>query len=371
MIRLSRSVVGDAERAAIGRVLDSTYLGSGPETQRFEQELAAWFGGEVEVACVNTGTAALQLALQAAGLGAGDEVLVPSMTYVASFQAISATGALPVACEVREADALLDLEDAARRVTPRTRAVMPVHYASYAGDLGAIYDFARHHKLRVIEDAAHAFGCTDNGRKIGSFGDVACFSFDGIKNITSGEGGAVVSSDRAIIKRVQDLRLLGVERDTERRYNRERSWDFEVSEQGWRYHMSDIMAAIGRTQLGRFESEFKPKRMALARFYRQQLAALPQVRMFETDLDTVVPHILPVRIIGGMRDKVRAALQDQGIETGIHYKPNHLLARFGGGSPVLPVTERLYQELVSLPLHAALGDAEVTQIVAAVRAALV
>jgi len=369
MIRLSRCLVGDAEQDAVRRVLASTFLGSGPETNQLEQELAAFIGGGVAVACVATGTAALQLAVQAA-LQPGDEVLVPSLTYVASFQAISAAGAIPVSCEVHVADALLDLVDAERRITPRTRALMPVHYASYPGDLDAVYAFAQRHRLRVIADAAHAFGCAYRGGKIGSFGDVSCFSFDGIKNITCGEGGAVVTADSALIAKVRDLRLLGVERDTEKRYQRQRSWEFEVSEQGWRYHMSDIMAAIGRVQLGRFDSEFKPKRMALARRYREQLAALPQVRLFETDLDTVVPHILPVRILDGRRDEVRAALQEQGIETGIHYKPNHLLAKFGQGKPALPVTERLYQELVSVPLHAALSEAEADQVVAALREAL-
>lgn len=370
MIRLSRSVVGRRETEAVAAVLDRGYLGMGTETQHFEQELSAFLGGGVSVACASTGTAALQLALQAAGLRPVDEVLVPTLTYVASFQAISATGATPVACDVREADGLLDLADAGRRVTARTRAVMPVHYASYAGDLDAVYDFARRHGLRIIEDAAHAFGCEYKGKKIGSFGDVACFSFDGIKNITSGEGGAVVSSDAALIGRVRDLRLLGVERDTEKRYQGERSWEFEVSEQGWRYHMSDIMAAIGRVQLTRFEAEFKPRRIALARRYRKRLEALPGVRLFETDLNTVVPHILPVRIPGGVREPVCAALHSRGIETGLHYKPNHLLARFGAGKPSLPVAEKLYREMISIPLHPALSDADADQVVDAMREGL-
>jgi dTDP-4-amino-4,6-dideoxygalactose transaminase len=168
--------------------------------------------------------------LQAIGVGVGDEVLVPTLTYVATFQAVSACGAIPVACDVRRADGLLDLEDAARRITPRTKAVMPVHYASFPGDLDALYAFAERHGLRVVEDAAHAFGCEYKGRRIGSFGDVACFSFDGIKNITSGEGGAIVSSDPEIIARAMDARLLGVIKDSEKRYAGERSWEFDVSE---------------------------------------------------------------------------------------------------------------------------------------------
>ncbi len=370
MIRLSKSVIGAAEQAAVAKVLERGFLGTGPETQAFEREIARYLGGGVTAVCVSTGTAALQLAVQACGLGPGDEVLVPSLTYVASFQAISAAGATPIACDVREATGLLNLDDAERRAGPRVKAVMPVHYASAAGDPEDIYVFARQRGLRVIEDAAHAFGCTHQGRKIGSFGDVVCFSFDGIKNITSGEGGAIVSRDPEVIARVQDARLLGVQKDSEKRYKGERSWDFDVTEQGWRSHMSDIMAAIGRVQLGRLEPEFKPQRIALAKRYRERLAEIPGVQLFATDLNEIVPHIQPVRILGGRRDRVRQALSEQAIQTGIHYKPNHLLTRYGGGAVSLPVSERLYEELLSLPLHPELSLADVDAVVDCLAVAL-
>ena len=367
MIRLSKSVVGKEEQAAVSRILEIGYLGTGQETQAFEKDLEGWFGSGVNVVCVNTGTAALHLALQALGVGSGDEVLAPSLTYLATFQAISACGATPVACEVREADALLDLADAAGRVTPRTKVVMPVHYASSPGQLDELYAFARKHNLRVVEDAAQAFGCEHKGRKIGSFGDIVCFSFDGIKNITSGEGGAVVSADRDVVRKVQDARLLGVQKDTEKRYQGERSWEFDVVEQGWRFHMSDIMAAIGRVQLRRFEGEFKPKRILLARRYVELLREHRGVELFEANYGAVVPHIFPVRILSGKRDQVRNALLDNGIQTGIHYKPNHLLTKYGGGSVSLPVTERLYQELLTLPLHPDLSLEDVARVAKVVR----
>lgn len=363
MIRVSKSVIGQAEQEAVRSVLSQGFLGTGPETQMFEQELGNYLGGDSEVMCVSTGTAALQLGLQACGIGAGDEVLVPTLTFVASFQAISATGAAPVGCDVRDDDGLLDLSDAAHRLTPRTKAIMPVHYASHVGDLDAVYEFAQRHGLRVIEDAAHAFGCTHRGRKIGSFGDVVCFSFDGIKNITSGEGGAVVTCDRSVAQFVQDARLLGVERDTERRYRRERSWDFDVQEQGWRYHMSDLLASIGRTQLKRFDAEFRPKRVALARRYRELLARQTQVRLFASDIGDVVPHIQPIRVGGGKRDGVRAKLEESGVQTGIHYKPNHLLTKFRvEGARPFPVAETIYGEILTLPLHPDLGLADVDEI---------
>lgn len=367
MIRLSQSVVGQAEIEAVSGVLAKGFLGMGAECQAFENDLAGFFGGGRSVVCVNTGTAALHLALQAIGVGVGDEVLVPTLTYIATFQAVSACGAIPVACEVRRADGLLDLEDAAKRITSRTRVVMPVHYASFPGDLDAVYAFAERHGLRVVEDAAHAFGCKSRGRKIGSFGDVACFSFDGIKNITSGEGGAIVSADPDVIAKASDARLLGVVKDSEKRYVGERSWEFDVSEQGWRYHMSDIMAAIGRTQLRRFDAEFKPKRISLARRYRELLGEMGGIELFDSSLGEVVPHVMPIKILAGRRDAVRQALLGREIQSGIHYKPNHLLTKFGGGTVSLPCAERLYAELLTLPLHPALEMEQVEQIVATVR----
>lgn len=361
-IRLSKCVMGVGEQAAVAEVLGKEFLGMGTETRLFENELAAYIGGGRSATCVSTGTAALQLAVQSCGIGPGDEVLVPSLTFVSCFQAIVATGATPVACEVVPSTATIDIEDAGRRITSRTRAIMPVHYASFLPNVDELYALARERRLRVIEDAAHAFGGTRNGARIGSEGDVICFSFDGIKNITCGEGGAVVTADDDVRRMVEDARLLGVQKDTAARYRGERSWDFDVTGPGWRYHMSNIMAAIGRTQLARLDGEFAPRRVALARRYRAALAAMAGVALFETDLGPVVPHIQPVRVLDGKRDAVRRILNEAGIETGLHYKPNHLLEFFGARRGELPVTEHLYDEMLTLPLHAGLADGDVNRV---------
>jgi dTDP-4-amino-4,6-dideoxygalactose transaminase len=368
IVRLSRSIVGRAEADAAARVIvEDGYLGMGAEVARFEGDLAAYLGVDAaHVSCVSSGTAAVQLAVEAV-VQPGDEVLVQSLTFVATFQAIAAAGAVPVACEVTADTVSIDLEDAARRCTSRTRAIMPVHYASNPGDLDAVYRFAGERGLRVIEDAAHAFGCTYRGKRIGSAADVACFSFDGIKNITTGEGGAVVTSDPTVGARVRDARLLGVEKDSDKRYRGQRSWDFDVSRPGHRYHMSNIFAAIGRVQLARLDREFAPARIALALRYRTGLEGATGVTFFNTDLGAVVPHIQPVRIMDGRRDAVRAALEDARIQTGIHYKPNHLLTLFGGGTPRLPVTEQLYEEILSLPLHPGVTFDDVDRVCGIVR----
>ena len=253
------------------------------------------------------------------------------------------------------------------RITPRTKAIMPVHYASGTGNLAAVRELASRHGLRVIEDAAHAFGCIFEGRPIGATGDVVCFSFQGTKNITAGEGGAVVTADPLVAERVRDLRLLGVLKDTQQRFEGKRSWEFDVEEQGWRYHMSDLMAAMGRVQLRRFATDMQPKRIELGRRYQRLLAGIGHVRTLPLEYGSTTPHIFPIYLENGTRDALRAALAEVGIETGIHYKPNHLLTRFGAGTESLPVAEQLYREMLTLPLHPELTEAQQDEIVEIVR----
>lgn len=370
-IRLSRSIVGSAEADAASRVITGNgYLGMGAEVDAFETALAEFLGiDRSRVVCVNSGTAALHLAVEAV-TSPGDAVLVQSLTYVATFQAISGAGARPIACEVNTETVAIDLMDAERRIDDTTRAIMPVHYAGSTGDRDAVYRFAEAHHLRVIEDAAHAFGSSDKGRLIGTDGDIFCFSFDGIKNITSGEGGAVITADPAVAERIRDARLLGVARDTEKRFKMDRSWDFDVHAQGYRYHMSDINAAIGRVQLKRLEKEFAEKRRKLVHRYREKLVDIRGLRLLETFKPGTVPHIMPVRILDGRRNTVKTALNARGIQTGIHYKPNHLLTYYGAGAVSLPRTEGLYDELLSLPLHPGLAIMDIDLIVDALVDAL-
>lgn len=359
LYRLSRSFIGDEEKSAVQDVLNSDYFGMGEQVQRFETELAAYLGRPA--ACVVNGTSALQIALQAADIGPGDEVLVQSLTYVASFQAIAASGALPVACDVSRDSLTINVDSMAANLTPRTKAVMPVHYSGGVGALSEIYDFARENNLRVIEDAAHAFGTSYQGQLIGSFGDITCFSFDGIKNITSGEGGCITSSDEKVMERIRNIRLLGVLNDTDNRFHNKRSWDFDVIELGWRYHMSDIMAAIGREQLKK-RSNLANKRRQLARCYDVLFSTSESINIIAHDYDAVVPHVYTVRINGLQdRDELRRRLLAKGVQTGTHYKPNHLLSLFlDSKRGSLEVTESVWPELITLPLHPALDEEDIS-----------
>ena len=358
IIRLSKSYLGEDEKHAVMGVLDRDFLGMGSEADKFEQALTKFFGREV--ICVANGTAALQLALESCGIGDGDEVLVQSITYVASFQAISATGAKPVACDINPISLTLDLDDAEKRITSKTKAIMPVHYSGGVGELDKIYTFAKKHHLRVIEDAAHAFGSRYKGNRIGSFGDIACFSFDGIKNITSGEGGCIVTDDPVIIANIQDSRLLGVQKDSEKRYIGKRSWDFDVTSQGWRYHMSNIMAAIGLVQLGRYK-EIARLRKNLALHYDHFFFDHKIIKTIPHNYSEVVPHIYVVRILEMKnRNLLREKMIKLGIQTGIHYQPNHLLSFYKENNiSSFPVTDSIFPELLSLPLHPSLSKEDI------------
>ena len=352
LIRLSKSDISHKEIKSVVGVLKKGFLGMGDEVKEFELKLSNYLGREV--VCVVNGTAALQLALQACNIGSGDEVLVPSLTYVASYQAIIATGAKPVSCDVDKEELIIDISDAKNKITNKTKAIMPVFFSGGVGNLEALYLFANNNKLRVIEDAAHAFGSKYKNKLIGSFGDITCFSFDGIKNITSGEGGCIVTNDKNAAKKLKDSRLLGVEKDTENRYLGKRSWEFDVTEIGWRYHMSNIMASIGISQLERLNN-FSKKRQKLAKKYDKIFKNNKYIFPLKRDYDNIVPHIYVVKIKGLISKKeLRESMLELNIETGSHYQPNHLLTLFSSSGDC-PNTEEISKELISLPLHTSLS----------------
>ncbi len=363
-LRLSKSIIDIKEVEAVTRILlEDGYLGMGAEVGLFETDIATYLGISPEnVVCVNSGTAALHLAVEATLLP-NDEVLVPSLTFLASFQAISAGKAIPVACDVDLDTLTIDLNDARKRITKKTKAIMPVYYASNTAHIDEIYSFAKQYNLRVIEDAAHAFGCSYKSKKIGSFGDVICFSFDGIKNITSGEGGAIISFDKTILDKVKDMRLLSIEKDSDKRYKGERSWDFDVKRQGYRYHMSNIFAAIGRSQLTKLPTLFAPKRKELADLYRSLLQNNHHIKLQQQDTHSdIIPHIFPIRVLNNQRGQLKTHLASHNVPTGIHYKPNHLLTYYQKDGLHLPITDIVYEELLTLPLHPGIQTTDVEYI---------
>jgi perosamine synthetase len=367
MIRVSMGCMGEEELTAIRAVFEYGYFGLGAQVLEFEEALRRYFDAPHAIA-VNTGTAALHIALDALGVGAGDEVITPSLTFAACFQAIALTGATPVPCDVDPDTLLLDLADMERRITPRTRVLMPVHYAGNPCDMDAVLELARRCGLRVVEDAAHAFGSTSRGRRVGSFGDVACFSFDSIKNITCGEGGAVICRDDALAELIRAKRMLGTNRRPIAGADlQDTRWRYEVTTRGFRYHMGNINAAAGLVQLRKAQG-FIARRREICRRYDAAFRSMDGLRPLRIDYDEVAPHIYVLRIGGGRRDALMRSLKDVGVETSLNYVPNHLQPYFRSDGRTLQETERAFADMLTLPLHCGLSDDDVSTVIDGVRA---
>ena len=364
-IPVQRPFLGAEELRAVERVFESRWLGLGACTQEFERALCA-FLGVAHVVAVNTGTAALHIALDLLDLKPEDEVLVPTLTFAATTQAVVMAGATPVFCDVDARTFNLDVHDAAARITARTKAILPVHYGGTACDMDAVRALAAQAGLKVIEDAAHAFGSTYRGHKIGTLSDLTCFSFDPIKNITCGEGGAVATNDRDMAERAAARRVLGITKDTWSRQGTVRPWSYDVAGPGFRYHMSNINAAIGLEQLKRFDA-FRQRRQAIARRYDEALADLPGLVVREQHLPETCPFSYVIRVLDDRRDALMDHLRSSDIMTGVHYIPNHLHRAFAHRRTSLPVAERLGQEILTLPLFYEMTDPQVEFVIAAVR----
>jgi perosamine synthetase len=361
---VSRPSVGEEELSGVAEVFESAWLGQGSKVQEFEQELQKMLGGR-DVVATSSGTAALHLALEALALQPGDEVIVPSLTFCATLQAITAAGATPVFCEIEPDTLNIDVADAASRITQRTRVIMPVHSCGNACDMDALREVAARHKLLVVEDAAHAFGSSYRGRPIGSFGDITCFSFDPIKNITCGEGGAIVLSHEARTELLRRTRSLGMNRDRWQRSADDRPWWYQVRVQGYRYHMSNISAAIGLAQLRRLPW-FRRRKLELVHRYNEHFSSLAGVRLLRWQLDDCFPFSYILLVTGGRRDGLHKFLAARNIDAGVNYVPNHLQPYFAKPGVELPVTERIYDEIINLPLYTDMTDSDLERVATAV-----
>ena len=363
MIPVSRPSMGSEELAEVKKVFDTGWLGMGKWVFDFENRLKEVLGAG-NVVAVNTGTTALHLALDALGLKQGDEVIVPSLTFVASVQTIVACGATPVFCDIDGDTLNMDPEDAEKRVTSRTKAIMPVHYCGLPCNMDRILSIARENNLTVVEDAAHAFGSSYKGRKIGAFGDITCFSFDPIKNITCGEGGAVATNNDEIAQIMRKKRILGIDKDTWSRFGQKKDWFYSVNMPGFRYHMSNINAAIGLVQLEKLSSFLSRKREIVER-YDGAFAGLSGITILKKDYENTAffSYILKVEL---KRDEFIDFLKSKGIDSGVHYIPNHLQPFFEDPKVALPVTERVWQQIVTLPLYYDMSDDDVQTVIDAV-----
>ncbi len=359
MIPVSKPSIGAEELKAIEPVFKSGWLGMGSVVKEFEDAIAAFIGGEPQsyVIAVNTGTTAMHIALSALGVGAGDEVVIPSLTFVATAQIVTATGATPVFCDVEEDTLNIDVADLKRCITKRTKAIIPVHYRGMPCNMNAILTLAKDNNITVIEDAAHALGSSYYGKKIGSFGDLTCFSFDPIKTITCGEGGAVITRDKKIYESIVRKRILGIDKDTWSRYKNERSWSYDVIEQGYRYHMSNINAAIGLVQIKKFE-QLNKRKIDIAKRYDEEFTHMEGLSLLRTGYKDIglFTYIIKVK---NRRDELMAHLKEKGIGSGIHYIPVHHFTYYKNflRNP-LPATDKVYEQILTLPLYPDMTDEE-------------
>ncbi len=350
MIPAARPLIGDDERAAVDAVLASGMIAQGPQVAGFEDEFAAVVGGRHCLA-VNSGTSALHMALLAVGVKPGDEVVVPSFTFAATANAVRLAGATPVFVDIEADSFCIDPAEVEAAITPRTRAVMPVHLYGHPAAMGPLMEIATRHGLWVIEDAAQAHAASLDGTPVGAFGAAAAFSFYPTKNMTSGEGGIVTTACDHIARQVRLLRNQGMEA----RYRNEII--------GFNTRMTDIHAAIGRVQLGKLAG-WTARRQQIARRFDEELAG---VRTPPVAAGAVhVYHQYTIRVPGD-RDAFAAALAEEGVGSGVYYPtPVHLLPSFGLSELDLPVTAAAAAEVLSLPVYPALTDDDVDQVIAAV-----
>jgi dTDP-4-amino-4,6-dideoxygalactose transaminase len=375
-IPLSDIDLGPEEISAVQEVLQSRWLTMGAVTQEFEHEFAACVGAQHALAVAN-GTAALHLACLAVGLGPGDEVIVPSLTFVATANAVRYTGATPVFADVvGQNDLNLSPQSLERLLTDRTRAIIVVHYGGYACDMPRIMAFAREHGLFVIEDAAHAVGSDLDGRKLGTWGQVGCFSFFSNKNLTTGEGGMLATDSDALCEKLRLLRSHGMTTLTWDRH-KGHAWSYDVIELGYNYRIDEIRAALGRVQLSKLDRN-NARRRQLTQLYRESLQELaPQIIVpFTHHPGISSAHLMPILLPPGV-DRVgfMESMKSKGIQTSIHYPPIHKFTSYHSSdhtnNNLLSVTEDVAAREVTLPLYPMLAADDVITIVQAVRAALV
>jgi len=350
---LSRPSIGPAEVAAVTECLESGWITGGPRVQRFEEAFAAAVEARHAVA-VSSATGGLHLALLALSIGPGDEVITSPMTWASTGNMILAVGATPVFVDVDPGTLQIDPDAVAAAIGPRTRAILPVHFAGQPVDVDALRMTADRHGIALIDDAAHALGTRYRGRAIGGCTTAAVFSFHPIKAITTGEGGMITTDDPALADRLRLLRFHGIARDAWGRYAKSGTPDYEIVALGFKYNMTDIQAALGIVQLGRLE-EFIAARTRVATWYAEALRGMPGVEMLST-----VPypsrhawHLLVVRV-GRARDVVMGRLLEAKIGVGLHFKPLHLHRyyrdRLGIAPEALPHATAASESILSLPL---------------------
>jgi dTDP-4-amino-4,6-dideoxygalactose transaminase len=374
-VPLSDVDFGPEEIEAVERVVKSGWLTMGAVTQQFEEEFASFVGARHAIAVTNA-TAALHMACVAAGLGAGDEALLPSLTFVATANAVRYTGATPVFADIEGENNLnVSVQAMETCITSKTRAILVVHYAGYACDMPSILSLAEKHGLIVIEDAAHAIGSQLDGRMLGTWGQVGCFSFFSNKNMTTGEGGMLVTNDDQMAEKLRLLRSHGMTSLTWDRH-KGHAWSYDVVDLGYNYRIDEIRSALGRVQLKKLPHNNQLRREKTALYHQLLREVCPEVEApFQNHTGVSACHLLPILLPNGGRQEFMECMKENGIQTSIHYPPIHQFSAFRGlnrtGSHSLKTTEAVAAREVTLPLYPTLSDESIDFVVKSVQNALI
>ena len=342
--------------------MQSGWLTMGPKTIQFENNFKKNIGSQYAIS-VNSATSALHLALNAVGVGIGDEVIIPTNTFIATAEAVVYSGAKPILCDVEENYHNLDINLIEQLITPRTKAIIPVHFGGNPCDMDEIKKIADHFNLKIIEDAAHALPSFYRNNKIGSFSDVVCFSFYATKTLSTGEGGMVTTNNKKIAEKVKLQRLHGINGDAWKRYERDNDWYYEVIDLGYKYNTTDIQSAMGIVQLEKLEW-MRDERKKIADKYIDAFAGKLNF-IFENNKNESSWHLFVIKI--GNRDELHQKLKEKGINTSVHFIPIHkhpyYKNRFSFNNEKYPVANLVFEQSLSLPIYPGLGESEVEYII--------
>jgi dTDP-4-amino-4,6-dideoxygalactose transaminase len=369
--------IGEEEIQAVVETLRSGWITTGPVTRQFEHEFAAFIGGDVDALAVNSATAGLHLAVEAIGIGPGDEVITTTHTFTATAEVIRYMGAHPVFVDIDPDTFCIDPAAIDAAVTSRTKAIIPVHYGGMVCDMGAIHAIARRHNLKVVEDAAHALPATWQGQLVGSLdSDVTVFSFYATKTLTTGEGGMLVTRDPEIARRVAIMRLHGISKDAFDRYHsRKPSWRYEIVAPGFKYNLTDLASALGIQQLKKARS-FHERRFKLAARYDAAFRDLPLLLPPRPqDPKAHAWHLYVIQLLdsaGVSRDEFIEKMAEEGIGCSVHYIPLHLHPYWSETYHLnpgdYPRSLRVFERAVSLPLYTRMTDEQQDRVINCVRA---
>jgi dTDP-4-amino-4,6-dideoxygalactose transaminase len=362
---LAKPCITKDEIKAATEVLKSGHLTTGPKVYEFENKFSKYIGKGIYAAALNSCTGGLYLGLRACGIGDGDEVIIPTWTFAATAHVVLWTGARPILCDIDDNSLNIDVVKMRKLITAKTKAIIPVHFAGYPCRMDEIIAFAKKHNLIVIEDAAHAVGAEYKGTKVGNLGDITVFSFYATKNLACGEGGMVVSGNKKISEKIRKMSYFGIDKKAFNRYSRLGSWYYEIEELGYKYNMDSIHAAIGLVQLEKLDKMNK-RRRRIAELYKKNLDKKMKFTEDKTH-NYHTYHLFPIRIRKEImnRDDFIRKLKERNIGTGVHFIPLHRHPYYRRILPKrdFPVADKVYEEIVSIPMFSGMSDNDVHYVI--------